>query len=416
MKSMKRTLIKNIEGLWRVEIGNRVLKGEDMSKDYAIKNAWLLVQGDEILEYGSMESSSVPASADQEIVLSKGQHVLPAWCDSHTHIVFHESREKEYLDRLKGLTYEQIAENGGGILNSARRLREASEEELYDQAEKRLGEVRSMGTGAIEIKSGYGLTTESELKMLKVIRRLKENYKMPIRATFLGAHAFPEKYKLNKEGYVDLIINDMLPRVVGEGLADYIDVFCDKGFFSVDQSRRILEAALTLGLKSKIHANELANSGGVQLGVEMGSISVDHLECIGEDEIKVLLNSNTLPTALPGTSFFLGIPYAPGRRMIDAGLPLVLATDYNPGSTPSGNMPLLMSIACLSMKLLPLEAMAAATINGAMAMELGDRMGSIDQGKLASFLITQPISSLDYFTYAYGSQLIDKVMIGGEWV
>jgi imidazolonepropionase len=413
---MNKILIKNIESLWRVGLGNRALRGKEMSEAYAIEKAWLLVEGDQIKGYGSMNSPYIPTEVDQEISLLPGQHILPAWCDSHTHIVFHESREKEYLDRLKGLTYEQIAENGGGILNSARRLRDAEEQELYDQAEKRLREVRSMGTGAIEIKSGYGLTTEAELKMLRVIRRLKENYKMPIRATFLGAHAFPEEYRQNREGYVDLVIQEMLPRVVGEGLADYIDVFCDKGFFTVDQTRRILEAAMKMGIPSKIHANELANSGGVQLGVAMGSVSVDHLECIGLDEIEALLNSKTLPTALPGTSFFLGIPYAPARRMIDAGLPLVLATDYNPGSTPSGNVPLMLSIACLNMKLLPLEAMAAASINGAMAMELGERVGSIDLGKLANFIITEPISSLDYFTYAYGSQLIHRVMIAGEWI
>jgi imidazolonepropionase len=413
---MKKLLIKNIESLWRVGLGNRALRGKEMSQAYSMDKAWLLVEGDQIKGYGSMNSTDIPTEIDEEIFLLPGQHILPAWCDSHTHIVFHESREREYLDRLKGLTYEQIAENGGGILNSARRLREADEQELYDQAEKRLREVRSMGTGAIEIKSGYGLTTEAELKMLRVIRRLKENYPMPIRATFLGAHAFPEEYKQNREGYVDLVIREMLPRVVGEGLADYIDVFCDKGFFTVDQTRRILEAAMKMGIPSKIHANELANSGGVQLGVAMGSISVDHLECIDQEEIEALLTSNTLPTALPGTSFFLGIPYAPARRMIDAGLPLVLATDYNPGSTPSGNVPLMLSIACLNMKILPLEAMAAASINGAMAMELGERVGSIDPGKLANFIITEPISSLDYFTYAYGSQLIHRVMIAGEWV
>lgn len=412
-----RKLIRNISSIWLTGVGSGLIKGASMSNGYESKNAWILIENDTISDIGTGDGLDLVNSVDEIIELEEGQHVLPAWCDSHTHIVYHSSREGEYVGRIKGLTYEQISESGGGILNSAAKLQKASFEELFEQAERRLLEVRSFGTGTIEIKSGYGLTVESEIKMLQVIRALKEKYNdMIIKSTFLGAHAFPKEFKENREAYINLIIDTMLPKVVDEGLADYVDVFCDKGFFTVDQTRRILEAALKKGLKSKIHANELANSGGVQIGDEMGSISVDHLESIGDEEIEVLKNSNTIPTCLPGTSFFLGIPYAPARKMIDAGLGVAMATDYNPGSTPSGNMPFMLSIACLRMKLLPIEAITAVTQNGAAALESDHIVGSIDKGKKANLIVTKSVSSLDYITYSYGSNHIDKVMIGGKWV
>lgn len=393
-----------------------LLRGAEMSAGFEIRNGWILVEDGVIKDLGSADDGPAPANADHITDLLPGQYILPAWCDSHTHIVYHQSREREFVDRINGLTYEQIAGNGGGILNSAARLRSAGFEELFEQAERRLLEVRGMGTGAIEIKSGYGLTTASELMMLKVIRALKEKYSMPIKATFLGAHAFPAEFKENKEGYINLLISEMIPRVSGEGLADYIDVFCDKGFFTVDQTKRILECGHKFGLKPKIHANELANSGGVQIGVEMEAVSVDHLECISEIEIEVLKKSNTIPTCLPGTSFFLSIPYAPARAMISAGLPVTLATDYNPGSTPSGNMSFLHSLGCLKMKLLPIEVISATTLNGAAAMEISHLAGSLDKGKLANLIVTKPVSSIDYLPYSYGSDNIEKVMINGGWV
>ncbi len=397
-------------------VGKPILKGAEMRSGFEVQNAWILIENGKILDFGTMEEGEIPSNADEIIDLKAGQFILPAWCDSHTHIVYHQSREREFVDRINGLSYEKIAENGGGILNSAARLQEASFEELFEQAERRLLEVRAMGTGAIEIKSGYGLSTDSELKILRVIRALKEKYAMPIKATFLGAHAFPPEFRENKEGYIKLLIDEMIPMVSAEGLADYIDVFCDKGFFTVDQTRRILDCGHKYGLKPKIHANELANSGGVQIGVEMDAISVDHLECISEVEIEILRKSTTIPTCLPGTSFFLGIPYAPARAMIDAGLGVTLATDYNPGSTPSGNMSLLHSLACLKMKLLPIEAISATTINGAAAMEISGLAGSLDKGKIANLIITKPISSIDYLPYAYGSDNISRVMINGQWV
>lgn len=397
-------------------VNKPLLKGGEMRSGFEIKNSWILIEAGSIKDFGSMTDDSFPGNADKIIDLRPNQYILPGWCDSHTHIVYHQSREREFIDRINGLSYEKIAENGGGILNSAARLRKANFEELFEQAERRLLEVRAMGTGAIEIKSGYGLSTDSEIMMLKVIKSLKEKYVMPIKATFLGAHAFPPEFKENKEGYINLLINEMIPRVSGEGLADYIDVFCDKGFFTVDQTRRILECGHKFGLKAKIHANELANSGGVQIGVEMGAVSVDHLECISEVEIEVLKKSKTIPTGLPGTSFFLNIPYAPVRAMIDAGLPAALATDYNPGSTPSGNMSFLHSLACLKMKLLPIEVISATTLNGAAAMEVGHLAGSLDKGKIANLIITKPIPSIDYLPYSYGSNNIERVMINGEWV
>jgi imidazolonepropionase len=339
--------------------------------------------------------------------------VLPAWCDSHTHLVFAAPRDGEFTDRINGLTYEEIARRGGGILNSAKKLNEIDEAELYDLSLKRLYEVIAKGTGAIEIKSGYGLNPEAEMKMLRVIRKLKENVKIPIKATLLAAHAYPIEYKDNHDAYLNQIINQLLPNVADEELADYIDVFCEKGFFSVEETRRILEAGAKYGLKPKIHANQLHNSGGVQAGIKHGAISVDHLECVGEDEIAALKDSNTIPTLLPGAAFFLGMHYQPARQMIDGGLPVCLATDYNPGSCPSGSVPFLLTLACTQLKMTPEEAVNAVTINGAAAMELEHEMGTIAEGKLANLIITKPMPSLAYIPYDFGNNPVEKMIMNG---
>jgi imidazolonepropionase len=376
-----------------------------------LHDAYLLIEQDRIAAFGSM--SECPERAD-EVMDATGRLVLPSWCDSHTHIVFAATREEEFVDRIRGLSYEEIAARGGGILNSARKLQLVSEEELFDGAWGRLQEVISLGTGAIEIKSGYGLTLESELKMLRVVRRLKESSPIPIKATFLGAHAVPLEYKSNRTGYIDLIINEMLPRVAGEGLADYCDVFCDKGFFTPDETDQILKAGWKWGLKPKIHANELGLTGGVQVGVANQAISVDHLEYTSEVEIEALKNSDTLPTLLPGCAFFLGIPFGPAREMMDAGLPVVLASDYNPGSCPSGNMPFVVSLACAKMRMLPEEAVNAATLNGARAMELEADYGTLAVGKIANLFITRPMLSLAGLPYAFGSKVVEAVVLSGK--
>ena len=341
---------------------------------------------------------------------------MPAWCDSHTHIVFAATREEEFVDRIRGLSYEEIARRGGGILNSARKMQAASEEDLLAGARARLREVIGMGTGAIEIKSGYGLTLESELKMLHVIRKLKEGSPIPVKATFLGAHAVPLEYKDRREDYISLIINEMLPVVAGEGLAEYCDVFCDKGFFTPGETDKILKSASVYGLKARIHANELGITGGVQVGVANNALSVDHLEYTGDEEIEALLNSSTIPTLLPNCAFFLGIPYPNARAMIDAGLPVALASDFNPGSAPSGNMPFVISLACIRMKMLPEEAINAATINGARAMELENEVGSVAVGKRANLMISRPMNSLAVLPYHFGSQIAEKVIINGQVV
>ncbi|MFN8338710.1 MAG: imidazolonepropionase [Saprospiraceae bacterium] len=411
---MASTLIKNIKTIYGIETQpSSFKKGTAMSVVDTYDNAYILIENDKIISIGSM-SSELPR-VDTKIDANQGL-VMPSWCDSHTHIVFAQGREGEYVDRLRGISYEQIAKNGGGILNSAARLQAKKEDELYLSAKSRLDEVISMGTGAIEIKSGYGLTTESELKMLRVIRRLKENSNATIKSSFLGAHAIPTIYKDNRQDYVDLLINEMIPIVVGEGLADYCDVFCDKGFFTLPETDQILKAAAKYGLKAKIHANELAISGGVQIGIANDAVSVDHLEEIGQEEIDALLSSNTIPTVLPSCSFFLNIHNAPARKMIDQGLGIAIATDFNPGSSPSGNIPLLMSMACNNMRLLPNEAFNGVTINGAFAMELGQSHGSIAIGKKANLIITKPIPSLDYMVYAFGSNHVDKVILNGEMV
>jgi imidazolonepropionase len=376
----------------------------------SIDNAWLLIEDGLIKEYGDMSSLDTSLNVDQTID-AKGGLVLPAWCDSHTHLVFAHSREHEFIDRINGLSYEAIAQRGGGILNSAKKLNAASEDELVDLALQRLDEVKALGTGAIEIKSGYGLCTEGELKMLRVIRRLKEHSNLTIKSTFLAGHAYPLEYRDNHEGFIKLIINDMLPKVADENLAEYIDVFCEKGFFSVDETDRILEAGVKYGLKPKVHANQLYNSGGIQIGVKHHAISVDHLETMDQEEIECLKHSNTIPTLLPGAAFFLAMHYQPARKIIDAGLPVALASDYNPGSCPSGNMNLILSLACSQMRMTPEEAINACTINGAAAMEVNDKLGSIKVGKKANLIITKAIPSLAYLPYAFGTNLIEKVII-----
>ncbi|MBK8628010.1 MAG: imidazolonepropionase [Saprospiraceae bacterium] len=408
---MSSLIIRNIHTIYGLQTQPQSLKkGAAMSVVDTMQNAYILIEDDIVKDIGSMQS--VPDRADH-ILDAKGGSLLPSWCDSHTHIVYAHGREGEYVDRLRGISYEEIARNGGGILNSAAKLQNRSEDELYKSAKARLDEVIQYGTGAIEIKSGYGLTLESELKMLKVIRRLKETSAATIKSTFLGAHAIPLLYRENRSAYIDIIINDMIPQVASEGLADYCDVFCDKGFYTVEETDKILKAAAKYGLKAKIHANELAISGGVQVGIANQAISVDHLEAIGQEEIDLLKSSNTIPTVLPSCSFFLNIHYAPARKMIDEGLGIAIATDYNPGSSPSGNIPLLMAFACNNMRLLPSEAFNGVTINGAYAMELGDSHGSIAVGKKANLIITKPIPSLDYMVYAFGSQHIDKVILNG---
>jgi imidazolonepropionase len=409
---MSNLLIRNIRTLVQAETYRRLLvRGADMASIPLLHDAYLLIEQDRIAAFGPM--SECPERAD-EVIDATGRLVLPSWCDSHTHIVFAVTREEEFVDRIRGLSYEEIAARGGGILNSARKLQMASEQALFEGAWARLEEVIGMGTGAIEIKSGYGLTLESEMKMLRVVRRLKENSPIPIKATFLGAHAIPLEYKSNRAGYVDLLIHEMLPRVAAEGLADYCDVFCDKGFFTPEETDQILKAGWKWGLKPKIHANELGLTGGVQVGVANQAISVDHLEYTSAVEIEVLKNSQTLPTLLPGCAFFLGIPFGPAREMMDAGLPVVLASDYNPGSCPSGNMPFVVSLACAKMKMLPEEAINAATLNGARAMELEANYGTLAVGKIANLFITTPMLSLAGLPYAFGSKVVEAVVLRGK--
>lgn len=405
-------LIRNIHQLLQAHAQPRgLVKGKDMATVPMLENAYLLLDNERIAAFGPM--AECPERAD-EILDATGRLVLPSWCDSHTHIVFAATREEEFVHRIRGFSYEQIAAEGGGILNSARKMQSVSEDELFEGAWGRLEEVMRMGTGAIEIKSGYGLTLESELKMLRVIRRIKEQAPIPVKASFLGAHAVPVEYKENRPGYIDLLIHEMMPLVAAEGLADYCDVFCDKGFFTPEETDQILKAGWKWGLKPKIHANELGLTGGVQVGVANNALSVDHLEYTSEAEIAALKGSNTLPTLLPGCSFFLGIPFADARSMMNAGLPVVLATDYNPGSCPSGNMPFVVSLACTKMCMLPEEALNAATLNGACALELEADYGSIVVGKIANVIITRPMMSLAGLPYAFGSKVVEAVILRGK--
>ncbi len=387
------------------------LCGKEMSASTEINNAYVLIKHRHIADYGPMEHCPDKA---EEIIDASGRYVIPAFCDSHTHLVYAGSRELEYIDKIKGLSYEEIAQRGGGILNSAKRLHDTSEEALVESALVRLTEIMKMGTGAVEIKSGYGLNTEDELKMLRVIRQLKDFSPITIKATFLGAHAVPAAFKGKQSEYVDMIINEMIPQVAAEDLADYIDVFCDKGFFTEEDTERILMAGLKHGLRPKIHANELACSGGIQVGVKYNALSVDHLEYTGDEEIACLLESDTMPTLLPGAAFFLGMPYAPARKMIDAGLSVALASDFNPGSSPSGNMQLILSMGCINYRMLPEEALAAVTLNGAYAIGVSHELGSITRKKIANLIITKPMPSLAFMPYAYGSDKVETVILNGD--
>lgn len=408
-----RVLVKNIAKIVGVDThGKERLQGDEMRHLATIDNAWLLVEDGRIHSMGSV-AGSTPPQADSEVD-AQGGMLFPSFCDSHTHIVYAGSREREFVDKINGLSYAEIARRGGGILNSADLLHQTSEDELYRQAMERVREIAMMGTGCVEIKSGYGLTTEDELKMLRVVRRIKESTPLQVRATFLGAHAVGRAYTGRQAEYVDLVCREMIPAVAAEGLADFVDVFCDEGFFTVEETRRILEAAAKYGMRPKIHANELAVSGGVQVGIECNALSVDHLERMGADEIQVLRGSATMPTMLPGAAFFLGMPFPPARDMISAGLGVAVASDYNPGSTPSGNMRFVVSLACIRIKMTPAEAINAATINGAYAMGLSRDYGSIAEGKVANFFITKPIPSVDYLPYAYTSPLISRVFLRGE--
>ena len=402
-------LINNIKGLIQVRPSAvRMVRGAEMRSLPVIDSAYLLIENGVIKSYGPM--SDAHAHAD-EVIDATGRYVLPTWCDPHTHIVYAGSREGEFVDKINGLSYEEIARRGGGIVNSAKRLNQTDIQELYDQAAERLELMQSFGTGAVEIKSGYGLSYEGELKMLRVIRMLKEKSKLRIKATFLGAHAFPPEYKQDHEGYLKLLIDELLPVIAGEGLADYIDVFCDRGFFSPDETSRILEAGARYNLKPKIHANELDFSQGIETGVRHGALSVDHLEFTGDEQIAALLGADTMPTLLPSTAFFLGLHYAPARRMIDAGLPVAIATDFNPGSSPSGNMQFILSLSCIKMKMMPEEVFNAATINSAYAMGVEHELGSITIGKKASLMITKPMPSLTFMPYSFGHNMVERVII-----
>lgn len=406
------TLFKNIKELIQVRHEPiSFVAGAEMKILPSIKSAYLVVKNGLISDYGLM--TNCPKSNFETIIDATGKMVLPTWCDSHTHLVYAGNREAEFVDRINGLSYEAIANKGGGILNSAKELQQTSEEDLYQQSKERLEEVIKLGTGAIEIKSGYGLTMDAELKMLRVINRLKDNYPIEIKATFLGAHAVPLEYKENKDKYLQLIIEDIMPKVTQEHLADFVDVFCETGYFSVEDTEAILKAGKKHGLISKIHVNQFTAIGGVQKAIEHNALSVDHLEEMRDEDIDALSNTDTMPVALPGCSYFLGIPYTPARKMIDAGLPLALASDYNPGSAPSGNMNFVISTACIKMKMSPEEAINAVTINGAYAMGLSQNMGSITKGKYANLILTKPINSYGVIPYTFGSNQIDKVYIRG---
>ena len=415
------TLIINIKQLVGVRETNKpdshkVLRGKELAELPVTENAYLVIEAGSIAEYGEMSSIQNSTLKTQNKIDAAGQMVLPCWCDSHTHLVFASSREEEFVDKIKGMSYAEIAARGGGILNSARKLNDTSEDELFSNAWRRLEEVSKLGTGAIEIKSGYGLTIEGELKMLRVIKKLKERSVLSIKATFLGAHTYPLEYKENHQGYIDCIINEMLPVIAKEKLADYIDVFCETGFFSPEETETICRAGMGYGLKPKLHANQLSPSGGVEVGVKLKALSVDHLETVDEKTIETLGTSETIGTLLPTAAFFLRMPFPPARKLIDAGCAIALASDYNPGSSPSGNMNLVISMACIQMKMLPEEAINAATINGAYAMELENEVGSIAVGKKANLIFTKPIPSLAYLPYSFGTSLIEKVLINGEFI
>lgn len=407
------TLIINIKELLQVrETSVSKVSGAEMGSLPSIKNAYLVIENNLIVDFGAMEN--LPKINSDKTIDATGKIVLPTWCDSHTHLVYAGNREQEFVDRINGLTYEEIANRGGGILNSAKKLNDSTEEEIYNQSKVRLEEIMQLGTGAVEIKSGYGLTVDGELKMLRVIQQLAQNYPITIKATFLGAHAFPLEYKANRQEYIDILINQMLPEIAKNKLANFIDVFCEMGYFTVSETEQIMEAGITFGLKPKIHVNQFNSIGGIQVGVKHKALSVDHLEIMNVEDIQALKNTETMPVALPSCSYFLSIPYTPARDMIAAGLSLALASDYNPGSTPSGNMNFVVATACIKMKMTPEEAINAATINGAYAMGISETHGSITIGKKANIILTKPIPSYYQLPYAFGSNLIDSVFIEGE--
>jgi imidazolonepropionase len=408
-------LLINIKELLQIrEQSITKVSGVEMKQLPSLQNAWLLIENDAISDFGKMDE--LPNIEVSETIDCSGKIVLPTWCDSHTHIVYSGNREQEFVDRINGLSYQEIAEKGGGILNSAKKLQETNEDDLFIQSATRLQEVMKLGTGAIEIKSGYGLTTAAELKMLRIAKQLGATFPLTVKTTFLGAHAVPKEYQGNKQGYMDHICTEMLPKVAEENLADFVDIFCEKGYFSVADTNQLLTEAKKYNLIPKIHVNQFNAIGGIQAGVTHNALSVDHLEVLTSEDLEALKDSDTMPVALPSCSFFLGIPYTPGRRIIDAGLPLALASDYNPGSTPSGNMNFVVSTACIKMKLTPEEAINAATINGAYAMGISASHGSITKGKSASLIITKDIPSIGYLPYAFGSNLIDMVFVAGEVV
>jgi imidazolonepropionase len=407
------TLIINIKELLQVrETSVFKVSGAEMSILPSIKNAYLVIENNLIAAFGAMEN--LPKINADKTIDATGKMVLPTWCDSHTHIVYAGNREQEFVDRINGLTYEEIANRGGGILNSAKKLNDSTEEEIYNQSKARLEEIMQLGTGAVEIKSGYGLTVDGELKMLRIIQQLAQNYPITIKATFLGAHAFPLEYAANRQEYIDILINQMLPEIAKNKLADFIDVFCETGYFTVSETEQIMEAGIAFGLKPKIHVNQFNSIGGIQIGVKHKALSVDHLEIMTVEDIEALKNTETMPVALPSCSYFLSIPYTPARDMIAAGLPLALASDYNPGSTPSGNMNFVVATACIKMKMTPEEAINAATINGAYAMGISRTHGSISISKKANIILTKPIPSYYQLPYTFGSNLIDTVFIEGE--
>ena len=416
------TIFTNIKQLINTRSETRLVYGSDLRNLPCIDNAYLVIEDDEIAAIGSMSELPAIYSNQHNSFNASGKCILPCWCDSHTHIVFAGSREKEFVDKIQGLNYAEIAARGGGILNSAKKIHECSEDELFNLAWVRLDEVGRLGTGAIEIKSGYGLNSSDELKMLRVIKKLRERSKILIKSTFLGAHTYPLKYKENHQGYIDQIIQEMLPVIAEEKLADYIDVFCEKGFFSAEETETICNAGLAYGLKPKLHVNQLNSIGGIETGIKLNAVSLDHLETLTEGEINLLSRSsregtwNGVCTLLPTAAFFLRMPLQPARKLIDTGCAVALASDYNPGSSPSGNMNLVVAISCIQMRMLPQEAINAATVNGACAMELEKQVGSITVGKKANIIVTKPIPSLAYLPYAFGSNLIDRVMIAGQWV
>ncbi|HEV8081852.1 MAG TPA: imidazolonepropionase [Chitinophagaceae bacterium] len=407
-------IFTNITSLVNVRKSSEFLRGEELAILPCVKNAYLVIEDDVIGEFGLMENFRF--SNKENIVSQNGSMILPAWCDSHTHLVFAASREEEFVNKIQGMNYAEIAANGGGILNSARKLNAASEDELFLEAWKRLEEVAKLGTGAIEVKSGYGLSLDGELKMLRVIKKLKEKSNVTIKSTFLGAHAYPREYKENHQGYIDLLINKMLPIIGKEKLADYIDVFCEKDFFSPPEMEIICNAGRNFGLKPKLHVNQLNSIGGIEAGIKLGALSLDHLETLNENEIKMLGEFRGSSTLLPTAAFFLRMPYQPARELINAGAVVTLASDFNPGSSPSGNMNFVVSLSCIQMKMLPEEAINAATYNGACAMEIQSNHGSISPGKKANLIFTKPVASLAYLPYSFGSNSISRVMINGCFI